>query len=195
MKKFTVTIARQFGSLGRPIAKKISQDLGIEFYDRDIVEQVSKNLNLPVSIISDEEEKVNKFSRMKYPLGTGTTTMQDTIFYEQRKIIMNLADKENCIIVGRCADYILQDKKNILRVYICASFKDRLKNCVETLGMSPAVAKKMIKDVDRARSQYHRHYAGYLPGDLTHTDLVINSGTLGIDKSASIIENLIKSEL
>ena len=103
--KFAVTIARQFGSLGRPIARSVSEALGIEYYDRDIVEYASRKLNLPVSTISDAEERARSaFFNMNYPLGMGTTAIQDAIFDAQRRIIVDLAEKDSCIIVGRCAD-------------------------------------------------------------------------------------------
>ena len=110
MNNYVITINRQFGSLGRPIARKMSEMLDIEYYDRDIVDSVAKEMDLPVSVVSDEEEtaKSNYFS-MKFPLGNGTTAMQQDIFEAQRRIISNLADRENCIIVGRCSDYILRN--------------------------------------------------------------------------------------
>ena len=108
---YSVTITRQFGSLGRPIAKCLSEMLEIEYYDRDIVEATAKKMGLPVSLISDAEESAKSaFFQMGYPLGMGTTDTQNEIFNEQVKIIKDIADKESCIIVGRCSDYILQDK-------------------------------------------------------------------------------------
>ena len=96
---------------------------------------------------------------MKFPLGVGNTTRHDDIYYEQRKIITNIADRENCIIVGRCADYTLQDHDNILKIYIYAPYEARMRNCVDILKMKPDAAKKMISDVDKARASYHKHYA------------------------------------
>lgn len=79
---------------------------------------------------------------MKFPLGVGNTTRHDDIYYEQRKIITNIADRENCIIVGRCADYTLQDHDNILKIYIYAPYEARMRNCVDILKMKPDAAKK-----------------------------------------------------
>ena len=94
MEKYVVTITRQFGSLGRPIARELADSLGIEYYDRDIVEEVSQKMNLPVSTISESEEKAKSlFFNMKYPLGTATTPTQDKIFSVQREILLNLAEK------------------------------------------------------------------------------------------------------
>jgi len=181
---FIVTISRQFGSLGRPIAIKLSELLGVNFYDRDIVEMTAKNLGLPVSAIKEHEEGLGGFGRMMFPLGRGAIETQDMIFNEQTKIIRDIADRESCIIVGRCSDFILGNEKNAMHIYIYASYEDRLRNSIDVLRMSRDEAERMIKRVDRARKAYHLHYAGYLPQDLSHHDLLLNSNLLGINGSA-----------
>lgn len=193
MEKFVVTIARQFGSLGRPIAQKMSEILGIEYYDRDIVDVAAKKLNMPVSAISNEEEKAsNSFSFMMYPLGKSTSDVKNDIYNAQRQIILDTADRESCIIVGRCSDYILKDHKNILKVFIYAPYENRFQNCINSLYMSPSEAKKMIASVDKARDRYHMSYAHYLPSDYNHMDLMINSSLLGVQGTAEYIADLIK---
>lgn len=191
--KFVVTIARQFGSLGRPIARMVSETLGIEYYDRDIVDMAAKKLDLPVSTISDYEESAKSaFFNMSYPLGMGTTAIQDSIYTTQKKIIVDLAEKESCIIVGRCADHILKDHKNIINIFIYAPYADRLKNCVERLNMQPDEARKMIADVDKARESYHRHYCGYSMSDKDYKHIMIDSSLLGIDGTCEVLVELIK---
>lgn len=193
--KFVVTIARQFGSLGRPIARRVSEMLGIQYYDRDIVDLAAKKLDLPVSTISDYEESAKSaFFNMSYPLGMGTTAIQDTIFTTQKKIIMDLAEKESCIIVGRCADYILKDHKNIIKVFIYAPYADRLRNCVERLNMQPDEAKKMIADVDKARESYHKHYCGYSMSDKDYKHIMLDSSLLGVDGTCDVLVDLIKKK-
>ena len=135
MEKYVVTITREFGSLGRPIAKRLSELLEIEYYDRDIVEAAAKRMNLPVSMLSKSEEKKSGFWRMLFPLGMESAEQQKRIFDVQTQIIQDLAGKGSCIIVGRCADYILQDEPNAVHVYIYAPYADRLANCVGSLGM------------------------------------------------------------
>ncbi len=192
-KHFIVTFSRQFGSMGRPIAKELAQRLQIKFYDRDIVEQTAKNLGLPVSAIEKSEESARtNFFNMSYPLGIGTSEEQDNIFNEQTKIIRELADKESCIIVGRCSDYILGNEKNCIRIYVYAPYHERLRNCVDMLHMDQESAKKMISKVDKARKAYHIHYAGYVPNDQEHQDVLINSSVLGIYGTARCLEEIIK---
>ncbi|MBE5973559.1 AAA family ATPase [Lacrimispora xylanisolvens] len=191
--KFVVTITRQFGSLGRPIARMVSENLGIEYYDRDIVEMTSKDLNLPVSAVSDVEESAKSaFFNMNYPLGMGTTGIQDSVFAVQKKIIVDLAERESCIIVGRCADHILEDYKNIIHIFIYAPFEARLKNCVERLNMRPDEAKKMIASVDKARESYHRHYCGYVMSDKEHKHVMIDSSLLGVEGTCEILTEIIR---
>ncbi len=191
--KFVVTIARQFGSLGRPIARKVSEMIGIEYYDREIVDMAAKKLELPVSAISDNEEIAKSaFFNMSYPLGMGTTTIQDTIFSTQKKIILDLAEKESCIIVGRCADYILNDHKNIIKIFIYAPYTERLRNCVESLNMQPDEAKKMIADVDKAREAYHRHYCGFSMSDKDYKHIMLDSSLLGVDGTCEVLVQMIK---
>ena len=122
-KKYIVTITRQFGSLGCPIAREMSEILGIEYYDRDIVEATSKKMNLPVSKISEHEETYStSLFPMLLPLGSDSIAKQDEIYNVQKEVIREMAEKESCIIVGRCADYIFRDHRNVLNIYIYAKY-------------------------------------------------------------------------
>ena len=198
-KKYVVTIARQFGSMGRPIAMKLSEILGIEFYDRDIVDQAAEKLNLPVSIVDENEETAkelkNNYSRMQFPLGRQKSTeVQDKIFEAQKNIINFMAEKESCIIVGRCGDFILSEMENTMHIYIYAPYNIRLQHCTDELGLSVDEGKRMIKKVDEAREAYHLQYAGFKPDDYNHKDLMINSSLLGVDGTAEYLATLIKKK-
>ena len=180
---YIITISREFGSLGRPIARRMSEILGIMYYDRDIVEELSKQLQLPVPTISDVEERApGSYFSMRFPLGNMTSDLQNKVFRAQQDIITELADRESCIIVGRCADYVLREKKNLMRVYIYTSYENKYDNCVNNLAMTPREAKKMIRDVDQARIAYHMRYAGYMPDE--NKDIQIDSAFLGVEGTA-----------
>lgn len=188
MKQFVITISRQFGSLGRTIAQKMSEELQIEFYDRDIVEETAKRMGLPVSVVSAKEENPNTaFFKRQYPLGMGVGSMQDEIFSVQENIIRDLAKKESCIIVGRCADSLLLDFENRLNIYVYAPVEARLKNCTEILKMDEKTARKMIREVDRSRELYHRRYCPEYNGPSTNKDIMIDSSRFGVDKTAEIL--------
>ncbi len=191
-KKYVITITREFGSLGRPIAKRLSELLGIEYYDRDIVEETAKKMNLPVSTLSETEEKKSSFWRMLVPLGTDSPEQQKRIFEVQAQIIQNLAEKESCIIVGRCADFLLKDNPDAVHIYIYAPYADRLANCVGTLGMEKNEAKRMIREVDKARLAYHKHFAKYAPGDPQYKHIIINSALLEVEGTAQAPATIIR---
>lgn len=193
MKKFVITINRQFGSLGRPIAQKMAEHLNVDFYDRDIIELASKQTGIPLKHASDLEEKAskNRFLQMCFPLGMGTLQQQDEIFAAQKQIILNLADAKSCILVGRCSDYILRKTENLVRIFIYAPYEARLKNCTELLHMEEDEAKKMIRQVDQARDRYQLKHAQYKQGDFRYTDILIDSSLLGIEETAKFLSNLI----
>lgn len=183
MSHYVVTISRQFAAMGRAVAQNMSRELGIEFYDRDIVEATAARMGLPVSEVSDREDNHStSYFKCLYPLGTGMLSEQDELFQTQKNIIRDLAERESCIIVGRCADVVLADRKDVLNVRVFASYEARLRNCTEKLGMDERTAKKMIERVDRSREQYHREYGGC---EVTrYTDIIINTERFGIEGSA-----------
>lgn len=194
-KKYVITITRQFGSLGRPIAKRMAELLGIEYYDRYIVEKASEHLGMSISYVSGVEERAGtSFFNMQYPLGMSTTDKQDRIFNVESKIINEIADRESCIIVGRCADYILQNFENALHIYIYAPYGRRFDNCVHTLGMDEKTAERMITSVDKARRAYHKKYTGFAPEDIQQKSIMIDSSILGVEKTAMYLVELVKSK-
>lgn len=186
MKQYVVTISRQFGSMGRSIAQALARQLDIDFYDRDIVEETARRMGLPVSTISDTEESANNiYYKRIYPLGMAIKSMQDEVFMVQQNIIRDLADRESCIIVGRCADEVLKDHPRLLNIHVFAPKADRLRNCVEKLGMDEATAKKTLPRVDKSRAGYHKVYGG---GDeYVNCHLMLNSSQFGIEGSAHLL--------
>lgn len=179
--------------MGRSIAQELAARMGCEFYDRDIVEQTARRMGLPVSEISDNEESAhNIFYRRIYPLGMGVKSMRDEIFAVQKNIIRDLAAKQSCIIVGRCADEVLKDYPNILNVHIFAPVEERLKNCVEKLEMEERTARRTLARVDRARAGYHRIYGG---GEVSvNCHVMLNSAEFGIQGSAAVLEGIARQK-
>lgn len=183
MSHYVITISRQFAAMGRAVAQQMSRELGIEFYDRDIVEATAARMGLPVSEVSDREDNHStSYFKCLYPLGTGMLSEQDELFQTQKNIIRDLAERESCIIVGRCADVVLSDRTDVLNIRVFAPYEARLRNCTEKLGMDERTARKMIDRIDRSREQYHREYGGC---EVTHfTDFMINTERFGIEGSA-----------
>ncbi len=157
MSHYVITVTRQFASQGRSIAQAMSRELGIEFYDRDIVEATASRLGLPIREVSDAEDTHSQsFFRSIYPLGTGNLSIQDELFQTQSNIIKDLAARESCIIVGRCADAVLREREDVLNIRVYAPYEHRLWVCTTQLGMDERTAKKMIERVDKSREQYLR---------------------------------------
>ena len=193
MEKYVVTISRQFAAMGRTIAQNMAKSLDIEFYDRDIVEETAKRMNLPISEVSDAEERFGGFfAERRYPLGMGSASMQQEIFQIQTNIIRDLASKESCIIVGRCADYCLKDMDRVLNVYIYASEERRI-NCIHKLGMDEKTAQKMMRDVDKARESYRLKYCPGVTSAFDHRDICIDSGKFGIEETSALLCHTVRS--
>ncbi|MGN0984128.1 MAG: AAA family ATPase [Gemmiger sp.] len=189
MKQYVITISRDFASMGRSIAQALARELNVEFYDRDIVEAAAARMGLPVSEISDTEEAAhNLYYRRIYPLGMAIKSMQDEVFLVQKNIIRDFASRGSCIIVGRCADEILKDYENLFNVHIYAPRADRLRNCVEKLGMDAATARRTLDKVDKSRAGYHRVYGGGAVEDNCH--LMVNSSAFGIEGAARLLAGI-----
>ena len=190
---YTITIMRQFGSMGRPIAKELSGLLHIDFYDRDIVEKASGWMQMSVKEISSKEERSKyQYRYLRFPLGTDESYVQDAIFDTQKRVILDVSEKSSCIIVGRCADFILRNRANVLNFYIYAPPEVRLRNCIENLYMTETVARRMLVDADKARRAYHRRYAGYEPQDPAHKQFMIDSSVLGTEGTAQLIADIVR---
>ncbi len=193
---YVITIARQFGAAGLPVAEKLAEKLGIEYFNRDLVDKAAEELDIPASEILEEEELKDGsrdavFEKL-FPLGNGPKNRQDKIYAAQSHVIQRLAERESCIIVGRCSDYVLNSHENALHVYLHASFDERVKNCVEYLNMTEAEAKRVVPRAEKARNSYYLHYTGYMQDDPDHKDIIIDSGRFGIEGTVEILENAVR---
>lgn len=193
---YVITISRQFASKGRAIAQKAAANLGIYFMDRDIVEKTARRMGLPVSEIGNREEmsKGNRLYYQKFPLGIGRTALEDEIFEVQSNIIKDTVEKQDCIIVGRLAEYVLRDKQRRLSFYIQAPYDVRFRNCTDILGMSDSTAMKMLRDVDLARERYRARYCENIENAFTYRNIVLDSSVFDVDEAADIITVLAKQK-
>ncbi|MST81297.1 cytidylate kinase-like family protein [Bilifractor porci] len=193
MENYTVTISRQFGSLGRPIGMKLAELLGIEFYDRDIIEEAARQMDLPLAEASNLEEKERTgLLYMRYPLGKSNIEVKERLYEVENSIIRNWASRKSCVIVGRCSDYILRNEKNHINFFIYAPYDQRVKNCIEDLGFKKEDAMSMIDEVDKARNRYHKRYTHFKQEDLELNQVVIDSSVLGVDGTAEIMADFVK---
>lgn len=191
MEKFVITVNRQFASRGREIAGRLSEILNVPCYDEELIEEVAEELELPEEYVEENEEtavrKPVPVTRIPIALGKGSSNTQDEIFEAQAAFMRKIVQEESCVIVGRCSDYILSEHKNALHVYIFAEYKARLEYCMKVLGCSAAESRRKLREVDELRDSYSIHYSGYLAEDKEYKDIIIDSNTMGVEKTAQYL--------
>lgn len=194
MKNRVITISRQFGSGGRTVGREVAKKLGIPCYDQEIIERLAEESGFAKEYIKNESEYRPFGSRLASALNVGTgfdpLTNQDRLWIAQKRMILDLGAKENCVIVGRCADAILEDKEDCLKVFIHASFEQRAKRIVEVYGETEVPTAKRLRDKDKRRTSYYQYYTDKTWGDINNYDVALDAGKLGIDKCVEIIASL-----
>ena len=191
MKNRVITISREFGSGGRTIGKKVAEELGIPCYDHELLTKIAQESGFKENYIQEAGEYApggfltNAFSHR----GAGPNNA-DYLWQIQYRIISELAEKGPCVIVGRCADYILQDKADCLKVFIHADMAFRAERIVKVYGEREESPEQRIRDKDKRRAAYHRFYTDMRWGHAQNYDITLNSGALGIDRCVSLIKQL-----
>lgn len=193
MKNRVITIRREFGSGGRTIGKTVAVELGIPCYDSELLQKIAVESGFDENYIKEAGEYApggflaSAFSHSGQSSGPNNS---DYLWEIQHKIITELAEKGPCVIVGRCADYILRDKADCLRVFIHADMHFRAERIVKEYGERDASPEQRLKEKDKRRAAYHRFYTDMKWGHAQNYDITLNSGALGIDKCVEIIKEL-----
>ena len=194
MKNRIITISRQFGSGGRTVGREVAQKLGIPCYDHELIERLAEESGFAKEYIKNESEYRPFGSRLASALNVGTgfdpLTNQDRLWIAQKRMILELGATESCVIVGRCADAILEDQADCLRVFIHASFEQRAKRIVEVYGETEVPTERRLRDKDKRRISYYQYYTDRTWGDINNYDVALDAGRLGIDKCVEIIAGL-----
>lgn len=190
MKNRVITISREFGSGGRTIGKKVAEELGIACYDSELICRIARESGFDEQYIHDTEETSSGGIRAWLYSRAFCPTNEDILWIAQCKVITELAQKGPCVIVGRCADYVLRDKADCLKVFIHADTEFRLRRIVEVYGGREASPEQRLKDKDKRRAAFHRFYTNMKWGHAENYDITLNSGTLGIEKCVEIIKEL-----
>ncbi len=189
-----ITISRQFGSGGRTVGKQVAAKLGIPCYDSELIEKVAEESGFAKEYIEVQGEYSNFKTWIGRALGsTGGSsglTNQDIIWIAQRKVILGIAEKGPCVIVGRCADFILRGRADILSVFIHAADEVRAERIVRLYGEKEDKPEKRLKDKDKRRSAYYKYYTDTEWGVAKNYDISLDSGKFGIDKCVDIIIQL-----
>lgn len=200
MKKHIISIGRQYGCGAHEIATKLSEKLGIPYYDKEIIKRAAKDSGFDEHIFTFYDERPTRsflynvstdgFSN----IASNGLALEDQVFQYQFDTIRKVAEEGSCIIVGRCADYILKDDDALLTVFLHASDDFRQKRVIEQYGIEPKNVVKEIKAMDKKRAKFHNFYSEEKWGEATTYDLSINVAKLGIEGTVELISEYIKAK-
>lgn len=196
-----ITVGRKFGSGGREFGRRLAEELNFEYYDREVITEIAKHTSLSENYIKEVTENRN---HELYPitvgqsisyLGESNYRQLQSIYSAQNEIVKELAEKSDCVIVGRCADYILRDK-NPFRIFVYADEKKRIERCMarqsEDEKLTERQMRRQIRSIDRARARYYYFYTGQKWGEFENYDLCINSGNAVIKEMVPFIAKMFK---
>lgn len=194
MKNKIIIISRQFGSGGRTIGKEVAERLGIPCYDHELIDKAAEESGLSREYVAERGEYAQRDSWLTSVMASGGwyngLSNQDLLWTVQKKIILDIAQKGPCVIVGRCADYILKDAANCLRVFVHADMDFRADRIVNLYGEGADSPQKRLKEKDKHRAAYYKFYTDAEWGDVNHCHVALDSGALGIEKCVDVIVDL-----
>ena len=203
--KYVITIGRQFGAGGLQIAEKLSQKLAINYYDKNLIEIAAKKSGLGKEFFEKSEEKsplgiLGDLSGALANIFVGgyygdSMLINDALFKIQSDIIKQLARKESCIFVGRCADYVLRDQPRRIDIFVCANMEDRIKRSAPQQKEESKNLREKIEKTDKQRAKYYNFYSGKIWGAADSYHLCVNSSVLGIDATAEYLHSFARKSL
>ena len=195
MEKRIITISREFGSGGRFIGEEVAKKLGIKYYDKDIIAQIAEQSGFSPEYITEKAELSPKKGLFAYAFSGRDVTgksIEDMVYEAQRKVILEIAEKESCVIIGRNADFILKDKDNVLNVFIHGDMPEKVARICKLYNVTEEEAEKMMADIDKRRMTNYRFYTDQKWGMAKNYTLSLNSSELGYDLCEKIIMNCMK---
>ena len=195
MAKRIITISREFGSGGRFIGEEVAKKLGIAYYDKNIINQIAEESGLSPDYIQESAELSPKKGIFAYALAGRDITgksVEDMVYEVQRKVILELAEKEPCVIIGRNADFILKDRDDVLNVFIHGNMPEKTERICRLYNVSEKEAVKMMTDTDKRRMTNYNFYTDQKWGKVSNYTLSLNSSQLGYDKCEEIIIKCVK---
>lgn len=184
-----VTISRQYGSGGRYVGRILAQKLGIKFWDKELIESVAKKSGMTEEFVSENEQKREWGANLNSEYNS-----EDELYIAQTKVIKEIATQGSCVIIGRCADYILKDNPSVIRVFIYSDEDAKIKRAIKHYNLNEKNAKKEIEKIDKERARHYKYYTNQEWGNLNNYDIALNSDYLGVEKTAQIIEEMILSK-
>ena len=200
-KKIVITIAREYGSGGRTIGEMLAKELGIHFYDKELAKLASEDSGINEALFNTNDEKVkaSKLMQLLRPHNSELITpdsdeftSEDNLFNLQAKVIRQLAERESCVIMGRCADYVLEDYDNVLSVFVHAPHDFKMEQAGLKISLKGKELERFIEKTDRQRAGYYKYHTGREWTDARNYDLCLNSAKLGFDKCVEEIISYMK---
>ena len=190
MKKRIITISREFGSGGRFIGEEVAKKLGIAYYDKNIINEIAEKSGLSPEYIQENAELSPKKGLFAYAFAGRDITgksVEDMVYEAQRKVILELAEKESCVIIGRNADYILKDRDDVLNVFIHGDTPEKIQRITRLYNVEEQKVVKMMVDIDKRRMANYNFYTNQKWGKASNYTLCLNSSKLGYDRCEKII--------
>ena len=190
MAKRIITISREFGSGGRFIGEEVAKKLGITYYDKNIISEIAEKSGLSPEYIQESAELSPKKGLFAYALAGRDITgksVEDMVYEAQIKVILELAEKESCVIIGRNADFILKDRNDVLNVFIYGDMPEKIQRIMGLYNVEEKEAVKMIADIDKRRMTNYNFYTDQKWGKASNYTLCLNSSQLGYDRCEAII--------
>ena len=191
MAKRIITISREFGSGGRFIGEEVAKKLGIAYYDKNIINEIAEKSGLSPEYIQESAELSPKKGLFAYALAGRDITgksVEDMVYEAQRKVILELAEKESCVFIGRCADFVLKDRPDVMSVFIHAPQDYCLARGMERNSMTEKEMERFIAKTDKYRGDFYHYYTGRTWNDARNYDLCLDSSKLGFDKCVEAIK-------
>ena len=191
MKHFVITVGCEFGSGGPEIGKMLAKSLGIEYYDRDLVDKVVEKIGVEKHLVEEADNKNFVPYGIETSLGTRYANLSNKVIYTQFDVIRKMA-KSSCVIIGRCSDYILKGQENVVNVFIYAPTEVRIKTIMEKMNLSERHAAEVIRDYDNALHRRYKYITGTYRGDRHNRHLLVDSSVLGWEKTAKFIKSFVE---
>ena len=190
--KYVVTIGREYGSGGRFIGKLLAEKLGISFYDNELLAKAAQESGLSEAVFKNYDEKKDGFFVNGMGIYSYDMSLGQRVFLAQFDAIKKIAENESCVIVGRCADYVLKDNSNVCNIFVCAPMDEKIERAVKYYGLNPQKAESQILKMDKKRKGYYSFYTDRDWGKARNYDLCINS-KIGIDECVDAIAGYVKA--
>lgn len=191
MKHFVITVGCEFGSGGPEIGKILAKSLGIEYYDRDLVDKVVEKIGVEKHLVEEADNKNFVPYGIETSLGTRYANLSNKVIYTQFDVIRKMA-KTSCVIIGRCSDYILKGQDDVVNVFVYAPTEVRIKTIMEKMNLSERHAAEVIRDYDNALHRRYKYITGTYRGDRHNRHLLVDSSVLGWEKTAKFIKSFVE---